>query len=146
MDPHVTRLTTPEECEQFAVNVGESDPGLALQAKRRGVELRASKHGAKSDLEREALEVIYAYEAVLTQERGKKVRATRTWQMISRHGIIGTVERAVDRPVDTTGYKSLAAMGMKDLTFEAVVVRHPHLFKMDVVARCKERLNRFHEA
>jgi hypothetical protein len=75
MDPHIAKLTTPEECEQFAINVSETEPTLALAAKRRAVELRAQKAGAKTDAEREALEAVYAYEAVLAERKGKKVRA-----------------------------------------------------------------------
>src|SRR5688572_11015395 len=125
IDPSVLKLTTPEECDQFAINVAQKHPELAVQARRRGVELRAQQAGAKSEAEREALQAVYAYEAVRTQPGGKRFRASRTWQMIKRHGIIGAVERAVDRDDDPAGYKALVAMNMKDLSFEAVVVRHP---------------------
>jgi hypothetical protein len=143
MDPSVARLASPEECEQFASNVGEKHPDLALQAKRRAVQLRAQQKGAKTDAEREALEAVYAYEAVLTAQQGKKIRASRTWQMIDRHGIVGAIERAVNRDDDTSGYKALVAMGMPDLSFEAVVLRHRDLFSADAVKRCEERLARY---
>jgi hypothetical protein len=141
MDPHVARLTTPEECDQFVINVVEKHPELALEAKRRAVELRALAAGAKTEVEREALEAVYAYEDVRTKPGGKKFRATRTWQMIKRHGIISAIERAVDRDEDPTGYQALAAMNMRDKSFEAVVVRHPGVFSPDVVQRCRSRLS-----
>jgi hypothetical protein len=140
MHPNVARLTTPEECEQFAINVAEKYPDLALEAKRRAVELRAQQAGVKTDVEREALEAVYAYEAVLSEQKGKRIRASRTWQMIKRHGIIGAMERAVDRDDDPSGYKALVAMGMEDLSFEAVVLRHPSVFSPEAIAHCKKRL------
>jgi len=140
MDERVARLGTPEECEQFILNAQDSMPDLARAARRRAVELEAAKHGAKSAVEREALEAVYAYERALSKKRGKKVRATRTWQMIERHGIIEAVERAVNRPVGTMGYLILVEMGMQDLAFEAVVLRHPDVFSKAAVERSRERL------
>jgi hypothetical protein len=66
-------------------------------------------------VEREALEAVYAYERVISKKRGKKVSASRTWQMIKRHGIIEAMERVVNRDDDATGYVALAEMGMLDL-------------------------------
>ncbi len=139
-DERVARLETPEECDQFALNVQDRLPDLARGARRRAVELRAASHGAKTAAEQEALAAVYAYERVLSERRGRTVRATRTWQMIARHGIIGAVERAVNRPVDPVGYTALAEMGMQDLAFETVVLRHRDLFSPEAVARSSERL------
>jgi hypothetical protein len=140
MDERVARLQTPEECEQFIINVRSRLPELAQAARRRSVELRAAAHGAKSTAEREALAAVYAYERVLSEKKGKKVRASRTWQMIERRGIIDAVESAVKRPADPIGYTALAEMGMHDLAFESVVQRHPEVFTPEAVARSAERL------
>ena len=123
MDEKVKRIDTPEKCEIFAKNCakrGRDD--LAQQAKERAVQLRAEKHGAETPTEREALEAIYAYEEVLSVKNGKKTRAGRTWQMIDRHGIIGTVERAVNRPTETQGYSALIEMGLEAYSFENVIL------------------------
>lgn len=140
MDERISRLTTPEQCEQVALNVESRLPELAREARRRAVELRAAAHGAKSEAEREALEAVYAYEKVLSMTRGRNVRASRTWQMITRHGIIMAVERAVNRSRETTGYKALIDMGMQDFAFEAVICRHPNVFSPEALKRSKERL------
>jgi hypothetical protein len=140
MDERVARLKTPEDCEQFAINVQARLPDLARDARRRAVELQAASHGAATTAEREALEAVYAYERVQSKKRGKKIRASRTWQMIKRHGIIEAVERAVNRGSDATGYTTLAEMGMQDLAVESVVVRHPDVFSPDAVSRSAERL------
>jgi hypothetical protein len=140
MDERIARLTTPEECEQLALNVESRLPELAREARRRAVELRAAAHGAISEVEREALEAVYAYEKVLSVTKGKNIRAARTWQMIKRHGIIIAVERAVNRPKETAGYKALVGMGMQDFAFEAVICRHPSVFSPTALERSKERL------
>ena len=140
MDEKIQKLKTPEECMQVATNVRDRNPDLARDARRRAVELRAASHGVKSTVELELLKVTYAYEEVLSEKNKRRTRAARTWQMIDRYGIIAAAERAVNRKIEATGYKVLVAMGLHDLTFEAVIVRHPDKFSQEVVARAKERL------
>ena len=140
MDDIIQKLKTPEECIQLERNVRERNPDLARRARRRAVELRAISYGNKTEVELELLKALYAYEEVLSEKNKRKTRASRTWQMIDRHGLIHAAERAVDRKIEPAGYKLLAEMGMHDLTFEAVIVRHPDSFNQDVVSRAKGRL------
>jgi hypothetical protein len=144
MDEKVARLMTPEDCEQFARNVQKDHPELTQEAHRRAVELRADARaktlGLNGPVEREALQAIYAYEEVLSKKNGKPTHASRTWQMVTRHGIIGTVERAVNRRTDASGYLALVEMQMQDITFESVVLRHPDDFSADAVRCSEERL------
>ncbi len=60
--------------------------------------------------------------------------------MIDRHGIIGVVERAVNRRGETIGYTVLREMGMEDFAFEVVVVRYTNLFNPEVVTRSQARI------
>ncbi|MBF6568061.1 MAG: hypothetical protein IVW54_04195 [Candidatus Binataceae bacterium] len=141
-DERIANLKTPEDCEQFAINVearGKVD--LAREARRRAIELRALAHNANSVAEREALAAVYAYERVLSQSAGKKIRATRTWQMIKRRGLIPAVEHVVSQRKETKGYVALVEMGMEDMAFEAVVLRHPEVFSAEAVERSKVRLH-----
>jgi hypothetical protein len=141
MNELIAKLKTPEECAVFEKNVlDRGRPDLALAARKRSVELHAIQHGAVSDVERECLEAVFAYEQVLSAKNGKKTRASRTWPMIERHGIIGAVERAVDRKDDTAGYTALVEMGLQDYAFEAVILRHPQCFSKEAVARSQERI------
>ena len=112
------KLETPEECDQFEINIRQKYPVVANAARRKAIELRAKQYGASTEMERDALRVIYAYEAALSERNGRKTVARRTWQMVKRHGIRGAVERAVNREVDTLGFKILCDLGLKDLTFE----------------------------
>lgn len=88
MDDKVKRLKTPEECRQFAENVRDKKPELAREARRRAVELRAVAYGTDKEVELELLKPIYAYEAVLFEKNQRRTPASRTWQMVKRHGII----------------------------------------------------------
>ena len=141
MDERVAKLKTPEDCEKFARNaIRLKRPDLADEARKRAVELRASKYGSTSDVERECLQAVYAYEEVLTRKNGRRTSASRTWQMIKRHGILAAVERAVNRESETVGYTALVEMGLHEFAFEAVILRHPSLFSEEAVQRSKERL------
>lgn len=142
MDDRVKKIETPENCEIFARNCIEKDRvDLANQARQRAVQLRAEKYGANSSAEKEALEAVYAYEAVLTEKNGRTTRASRTWQMIRNHGIIGAVEKAVNRPDETQGYRVLIKLGLEDYAFEAVILRYPNLFSPEAVRISRERMN-----
>lgn len=142
MDDRVLRLKTPKHCEIFQKNAMERDrPDLAEQARVRAVQLRAEEHGAETDAEKECLEAIYAYEEALTRRNGRRTRATRTWQMISRHGLLEAVQRAVNRPTETKGYRTLAEIGLQHFAFEAVVLRYPVLFNQDTIDLSRQRLS-----
>ena len=104
------------------------------------VGLRAEKYGAKSEVEREALRCVYAFEEARSQQTGKRAHANRTWQSIQRNGILATVDRVVARRTATEGYDALVEAGMEDFTFEAVVLKYPEVFSAEAVARARERL------
>lgn len=141
MDDRVKRLKTPQDCESFARNAKRlGQPDLALEARQRAVELRAASYGATSDAERECLEAIYAYEEILFDKHGKRIPASRTWQMIKRRGIIAAVEHVVDRPDGTAGFSALKDVGLENFAFEAVILRHPQLFSDSAVDRSRKRM------
>jgi len=141
MDERIQRLDTLKKCENFARNAKtKGRPDLAKEAGRRAVQLRAQEHGAKSTAEKEALQAVYAYEDLLTKKNGRNTRASRTWQMIKRHGIIEAVERAVKRDAVTQGYTMLVEMGLEEHAFEAVILRHPEVFSKEAVDISRARL------
>lgn len=140
MDHRVARLKTPAECDAFIENVRAAHPSLALEARRRAVQLRATEYGANTQAELEALEAVYAYEAALSLQEGKKTRAGRTWPMIKERGILAAVDAIVQRPDDSIGYATLVKMGMKDFAFEQVVLRYPELFSQAAIERSRQRV------
>ena len=134
MDERVKNLDTPKKCEIFANNAltaGRED--LAKQARARAIQLKAEAYGAETSAEKEAIEAVYAYEEVLSANNGKKTRASRTWPMIQKYGIINTVERAVNRKAETKGYTALLDMGLEAYAFEAIILRYPELFSESAV-------------
>ena len=132
MDHRVLKLKTPDECAQFATNAKAKDaPELADQARKRAVQLRAEAHGATTEVEKECLQAVYAYEEVLSAKRGHRQPASRTWQMIQRDGIIPAVERVVTKREVSTGFTALAEMNLMDFAFEAVILRHPETFSVE---------------
>lgn len=141
MDHRIECLKTPEKCAIFAVNAEKKNRSdLAQAARRRGIELRAESHNPGSHLEREAWQILYAYEEVLFRKHGKRVKAMGTRKMIKNRGIIATVEHLVNRRRDPQGYTLLVRMGMQDLTFEALVLRHRDQFKPETAARARQKV------
>ena len=146
MDDRIKKLKTPQECEIFARNAtakGRQD--LADEARQRAIQLRAEGYGAASGAERECLEAIYAYEEILFEKHGRRVTASRTWQMIKRRGIIAAIEAAVDRSDGTAGFTALKDVGLENFAFEAVILRHPDAFSPRAVERARQRMAQFDE-
>ena len=140
----IKKLKTPEDCEKFAKNaMNNGHPEFAEAARKRAIELRAQEYGASSIAELECLQAIYAYEEVLTKKNGRKTRATRTWQMIDRHGILPSVEKVVNREEEAAGYKALVEMDMQEFAFEAVILRHLELFSDNAIMKSKERMKKW---
>lgn len=60
--------------------------------------------------------------------------------MIERRGIVPAVEALVCRSSPSIGYTTLVEIGMEDLAFEAVVLRHPEHFSNAAIERSRVRL------
>jgi hypothetical protein len=83
MDPRVANLKTVADCDSFGVNArSRGAPHLADQARKRAIQIRADAYGAASEVERECLLAVYAYEEVLSARKGKRQPASRTWQLL----------------------------------------------------------------
>ena len=142
MDSRIQNLKSPEACERFMVNAERLNrPDLVEQARQRAVELRADRYGAQTAAEKECLQAIYAYEEVLSRKNGRRTAASRTWQMVKRHGVLAAAERAVDRDAETVGFSALAEMGLLEYAFEAVILRYPERFSASAVDRSKLRIS-----
>ena len=138
----IAKLKTPKECAIFEKNVTERGrPDLAVAARKRALELRAEQYGATTAIEKECLEAVYAYERVLSDKNGRNTSASRTWQMIKRHGIIAAVERAVNREIDPMGYTALVDVGLEEYAFEAIILRHPEQFSPQAVKHSEARIH-----
>jgi hypothetical protein len=142
MDEMIKKIKTSKECEIFAKNaINKNRPDLAKQAKQRAIEIKAENFNAKNNAEREAIAAVYAYEEVLTLKNKRPTKASRTWPMIKKYGIIQAVERAVNRETETQGYNYLLEMGLQEYAFEAVVLRYPEFFSDECIEISKKRIN-----
>jgi len=141
MNDPIPKLKTPEECAIFAKNAadrGRAD--MALRAKKRAIELRAATYGAKTDVERECVEAVFAYEETLALKHGRRQPASRTWPMLEKYGIIGAVEKVVCRKDAALGYTALVELGLEEYAYEAVILRHPSVFSPEAVSQSKKRM------
>ena len=126
----VLRIKDPELCYVFAKNATQrGHPELALQAHRRAVDLRSEQHGTSSDAEFAAVRAIYAYEEALSHSKGKRTRATGTWQMVRRQGIFEAIRKRLEGRHADDMSDELKALGMEDYSFETVRNEHPEAFE-----------------
>lgn len=129
MSELIAKLKTPDDCVTFARNASRLErQDLVKAAKKKELQLKAEIYGAKTEAEVEAIAAVFAYEEVLSKKNGRPTRASRTWPMIERHGVIAAVERVVNRNDVTMAYKALQEIGLEEFAFEAVILRHPELF------------------
>lgn len=126
----VSRINDPELCYVFARNASRNGhPELALQAHRRAVDLRAQQHQPVSEAEGAALRAIYAYEEALSYVKGKRTRATGTWQLVNRHGLLRALSKRLSSGKLQDIRLVLAELGMEDYSFDAVYAAHRQDFE-----------------
>ncbi len=117
----VMRIREPEKCYVFAENaVRRGHADLAIQAYRRAVDLRAEAHEVESEAELMALKAFYAYEEALSYGERKRKRATGTWQMVNKIGILPTLEKRLQAKGVAELKPKLKELNMEDYSFEAV--------------------------
>lgn len=126
-DARVQRLGTPRECAIFERNAREhTREDLALQARRRWVELTAEEHvDAEEDgdpLRRELWEALSASEYVLGRN------ATGARQIIRRRGLVQAVDQLVRKSELSAGLAGLDHAGLLGYAWEHVVLRHAETF------------------
>jgi hypothetical protein len=126
----VLRINEPDLCYVFAKNAtNRGHPELALQAYRRAVDLRAEQHTEASAAELSALRAIYAYEEALSFNKGKRTRATGTWQLVNRYGLLPALSKRLQSRDHDEVLPVLKELGMEDYSFNAVFEAHPEAFE-----------------
>lgn len=131
----VARINDPEKCYVFARNaIRKGHPELATQAYRRAVDLRAEQHEVSTEAEHAAARAIFAYEEALSHAKGKRTRATGTWQLVNRHGLIAAVSKRLNSRGSDDTAAALKELGMEDYSFEAVRASYPEAFEQQLAA------------
>lgn len=83
---------------------------------------------------------IHALEEMLRDERGKTILLSRTRQKISKDGEAKTASDLTMKRGASQGFDDLINRGHPELTFEAVVLRHPKTFDAEVTSAARVRL------
>ena len=84
-------------------------------------------------------------QTIAIYKRVNRHPATRTNSMIERHGMVEAISRLMTTAELQQGFRVLRDSGQLHRTFEAVVMRHRHLFRPDVVGAAQWRLDHAHE-
>ena len=125
----VMRINDPKLCYVFAKNaISRGHPELAMQTYRRAVDLRAEQHGTDSEAEFAAVRAIYAYEEALSYRKGKRTRATGTWQLVSRKGVFDALAQRNESRSTPDVTPILKELGMEDYSFSATMKAFPQSY------------------
>ncbi|RUW81288.1 MAG: hypothetical protein E5V52_07050 [Mesorhizobium sp.] len=95
---------------------------------------------APGTVEYDLWQTIHAFEHVLSEERGKTTRLSRTRQKVARVGEVETLRDWAISSKSTEGFNMLIERNMPELTGEAIVLRHAEKFEADVVVAARRRL------
>lgn len=129
----------PEKLRSWIRNARDKgEPRVADAAFRRLVSvLPKEKPGT---VEHDFWQTIYAFEHVLSEERGKTTRLARTRQKVARVGETQTLQDWAMSTNSTDGFTMLLERNIPELTGEAIVLRHASQFDAEVVAAARRRL------
>ena len=83
---------------------------------------------------------VYSFEHILTEERERTTRLTRTRQKVQRVGVVQTLIDWALSNKQTDGFRMLLERNMPELTGEAIVLRHRGRFEAEVVSAARTRL------
>lgn len=135
----IASCANPNELRQVAMNArAKGEEEVRLAAQRRLYEVLPSEQ--PGTLEYDVWQSIYALEGELSDERGKTIRLSRTRQKITRDKEAKTVADLI-MGSPSEGYRMLIDRRLKDLTFEAVALRHPDRFDEQVLDAARSRLS-----
>ncbi len=139
MIEYASGCTDPDKLRAIIRNAGKSGAmPLAEVAFRKLISiLPAEKPGT---VEHDFWQTVHAFEHLLTEERGKTTRLTRTRQKVARVGVQQTLCDWAVSDKATDGFSMLLERHMPELTGEAIVLRHGTEFSAAVIAAARKRL------
>ena len=138
----VASCNDPEKLRTIEENARKRGAdALADAAFRRRVSVLPSER--PGTVEHDFWRSIHTLEAVLTEERGRTTRLSRTRQKIGRVGVRQTLADLALARKKAEGFDMLLERDMPELLGEAVVLRHPDEFESNVLDDARNRLEAF---
>jgi hypothetical protein len=136
----VAASTDPDQLRRFReAGRREGSPAVARAAFERLVEILPEER--PGTVEHDFWRTIHAFEEVLSEERGRTTRLSRTRQKVGRVGIRRTLEDFATASKPTDSFGMLIERDLADLTGEAVILRHPDAFEAHVLEAAERRLS-----
>lgn len=135
--------TTPSDCDNLIANaLRAGNNELALLVRKRKILLQAAQHGAKTQVEVEAWNGIYAIEEFRRSQGSGHWRANYTRRAIDKRNgdIISTVDETVCRPEPTDGFQEMIDAGLEEFLWERLVLRFPDQFSARAAGQARARL------
>jgi hypothetical protein len=135
----IAQLDNPEKLKQLIDNARRQKSDIVQRAAfLRLCEIQPE--ASPGTVQYDVWKSIHALEEMKRDERGKTVRLSRTRQKISRDGEAKTAADLALKQNPSPGFIDLISLGHPELTFEAVVLRHPKTFAPAVTAAARHRL------
>ena len=135
---YIATCTDPAKLRQVALNAAATgDADLQREARLRLYAVAPDEE--PGTLEHEVWQSVLALEDALSDESGTTKRLSRTRQKIKRDGEERTVRDLVLGKV-SEGFRMLVDRDMVDRTFEAVALRFPDRFDVDVLEAARRKL------
>lgn len=137
----ISRYDDPKDLDQLMKNarrLGRDD--VYWQAFRRRCELEGLDQD--DSLHREFYQTLQAYEQLLSEKNGRKTRANRTWQKLSRKTVEECLEDWALADQETPGFKLLVSNNLVRLTGEYLVVKYSDRFSRKAVEAATQRLQK----
>ena len=129
----------PEQLRTLAKNArkrGGTD--LAEAAFRRLVRILPSER--PGTVEHDFWRTVHSFEEVLSEDRGRATRLSRTRQKVSRVGVHKTLIDWALSKTESDGFAMLMERGLSELAGEAIVLRHRDEFEPEVAKAAQARL------
>ena len=135
----VSSCDDPEKLRRIIENARKREAdALADAALRKLVSVLPSER--PGTVEFDFWRTIHSFEHVLTEERGRTTKLSRTRQKVQRVGVVQTlIDWALDTK-QTDGFLMLLERNMPELAGEAIILRHPDKFEQFVVSAARARL------
>ncbi len=135
----IAKCDDPKMLRTWIANAEKKkDAVIADAAFRRLVSLVPAEK--KGTVEHDFWQSIHALEFVLSKEKGKTTRLSRTRQKIDRVQVVQTLRDLTLSKKPSAGFAMLIERGMPELTAEAVVLRHLKTFDEEVRTAACNRL------